>query len=282
MQKTILITGSTDGIGLETAKILASQDHHILLHGRNPVKLEKAEKIISALAEKGRAESYLADLSCIADVEALAKAVAERHTKLDVLINNAGIFKTPNPITADGLDARFVVNTIAPYLLTQKLMPLLDASARVVNLSSAAQAPVNPDALLGRIRLSDDFDAYAQSKLALIMWSRTMAHSFRGDGPMIVAINPGSLLATKMVKEGFGMPGKDITIGVGILTRAALSEEFENASGQYFDNDSGQFSSPHSDALNPQKCEEITGAIEAVLSEKFREPSQNQVKSARG
>jgi len=282
MQKTILITGSTDGIGLETAKILASQDHHILLHGRNPVKLEKAEKIISGLAEEGRVESYLADLSCIADVEALAKAVAERHTKLDVLINNAGIFKTPNPITADGLDARFVVNTVAPYLLTQKLMPLLDASARVVNLSSAAQAPVNPDALLGRIRLSDDFDAYAQSKLALIMWSRTMAHSFRGDGPMIVAINPGSLLATKMVKEGFGMPGKDIAIGVGILTRAALSEEFEKASGQYFDNDSGQFSSPHSDALNLQKCEEITGAIEAILSEKFREPSQNQVKSAQG
>jgi NAD(P)-dependent dehydrogenase (short-subunit alcohol dehydrogenase family) len=118
MQKTILITGSTDGIGLEAGKTLASMGHNILLHGRNPSKLEQIERTVSELAEGGRVESYLADLSRIADVEALAKAVTEKHDSLDVLINNAGIFKTPNPITYDGLDVRFAVNTIAPYLLT--------------------------------------------------------------------------------------------------------------------------------------------------------------------
>ncbi len=267
MQKTILITGSTDGIGFKTAKTLVLQDHHVLLHGRNPSRLEEAENTLSSKTEGGKIESYVADLSHMADVEALAKAVAERHTKLDVLINNAGVFKTPNPITQHGLDVRFVVNTIAPYLLTRKLMPLLGTPARVVNLSSAAQSPVDLDALFGRIRLSDDFTAYAQSKLALTMWSRSMAISLEDEGPVIIAINPGSLLATKMVREGFGMAGKDIRIGAEILTRAALADEFGTASGKYFDNDLGQFASPHPDALNLQKSEEIVRAIEAVLAE---------------
>ncbi|MBT8434501.1 MAG: SDR family NAD(P)-dependent oxidoreductase, partial [Gammaproteobacteria bacterium] len=101
MQKIILITGSTDGIGLATAKMLVSQGHHVLLHGRNPAKLEAAEKSLSELAGDGRVESYVADLSRMGEVEALAKAVIERHDKLDVLINNAGIFRTPDPVTPD-------------------------------------------------------------------------------------------------------------------------------------------------------------------------------------
>jgi NAD(P)-dependent dehydrogenase (short-subunit alcohol dehydrogenase family) len=266
MQKTILITGSTDGIGLEAAKMLASQGHHVLLHGRNPVKLEEAEKVVSVLAD-GPVDSYLADLSRLSDVESLAKAVTERHEKLDVLINNAGIFKTAEPVTQDGLDVRFVVNAIAPYLLTQKVMPLIGSSGRVINLSSAAQSPVNPEALAGRVSLADDLDAYAQSKLAITMWSRSMALALKDKGPVIVAVNPGSLLATKMVKEGFGMAGKDIRIGADILSRAALDDEFADATGQYFDNDSGKFASPHRDALDPQKSEEIVRAIEQLLAE---------------
>ena len=265
MQKTILITGSTDGIGLETAKILVSQGHHVLLHGRNPAKLKDAEKTLSALTGGVPIESYVADLSRMSDVETLAKAVTEQHDKLDVLINNAGVFKTPAPITQEGLDVRFAVNTLAPHLLTQRLLPLLGSSSRVINLSSAAQAPVNLDALAGRIHLSDEMAAYAQSKLAITIWSRSMALTHK-DGPAFIAVNPGSLLATKMVKEGFGMAGKDIRIGADILIRAALSDEFETASGQYFDNDSGNFTSPHPDAVSPQKSEEVVQAIETVLA----------------
>ena len=265
MQKTILITGSTDGIGLETASMLVSQRHHVLIHGRNPAKLEEAEIKLSSLPGAGNVESYLADLSRMADVEALAKAVVEKHAKLVVLINNAGIFRTPEPITQDGMDVRFVVNTLAPYLLTQKLLPLMGASGRVINLSSAAQPPVNPEALAGRIKLVDEFDAYAQSKLAITMWSRNMALSLKDEGPAIIAVNPGSMLGTKMVKQGFGVARNDVRIGADILTRAILSAEFETASGLYFDNDSGQFSSPHPDALDPQKSEGIVHAIEAFL-----------------
>jgi NAD(P)-dependent dehydrogenase (short-subunit alcohol dehydrogenase family) len=269
VQKTILITGSTDGIGLETAKILVSQGHHVLLHGRNPEKLENVENALSELAGGGRVNSYLADLSRMVDVDAFTKEVAEQHTQLDVLINNAGIFRTSDPITEEGLDVRFAVNTIAPYLITKRLLPLMGASGRIINLSSAAQSPVNLDALTGRVRLSDELEAYAQSKLAITAWSRVMALSSKGDSPAIIAVNPGSLLGTKMVKEGFGMAGSDIRIGAGILIRAALEDEFATASGKYFDNDSGRFVSPHPDAMDPEKSEGIMHAIEAVLAEKF-------------
>lgn len=266
LRKTILVTGATDGIGLETAKMLASQGHAVLLHGRSPEKLEKVEIMLAALPDGGRVESYVSDLSHMAEVEALAKAVSERHANLDVLINNAGVYGTPDPITRDGLDIRFVVNTIAPYLLTQRLLPLLGASGRVVNLSSAAQSSVDPEALAGRGRLSDGI-AYAQSKLALTMWSRSMALDLKDEGPVIIAVNPRSMLGSKMVKQAYGVAGGDLRIGAEILVRAALSDEFAAASGQYFDNDIGQFSTPHPDALNTRKCEAVVRVIEAVLGE---------------
>ncbi len=264
MPKTILLTGATDGIGLETAKLLASQGHSILLHGRNAAKLEAVKQTLSAIPQASTVESYVADLANLTDVEAMAKAISAKHSKLDVLINNAGVYNTQNPITSDGLDVRFVVNTIAPYLLTQRLLPLMDAEGRVINLSSAAQAPVNLEAFAGGVKLSHGA-AYAQSKLALTMWSRSLALALGEDGPAIVAVNPASLLGSKMVKEAFGVAGGDLRIGADILIRAALSEEFATASGKYFDNDSGQFASPHPDALDPQKCEAIVEIVEAMI-----------------
>ncbi len=94
-----------------------------------------------------------------------------------------------------------------------------------------------------------------------------MAVSSKGDSPAIIAVNPGSLLGTKMVKEGFGMAGSDIRIGAEILMRAALSDEFATASGKYFDNDSEQFALPHPDAMDPKKSAGFINAIEAVLAE---------------
>ena len=264
MQKTILITGSTDGIGLVTAQKLFSMGHHVLLHGRNPQKLEDAVKTVSGQEGNGKIESYAADLSNMAEVEALAKAVTEKHNSLDVLINNAGIYKTSNSITDDELDVRFVVNTLAPYLLTQRLLPQLGTSGRVINLSSAAQAPVNLQALEGQSKL-DDMGAYAQSKLAITMWTRTLSEKLK-DGPAIIAVNPGSLLASKMVKEGFGVAGNDLSIGADILIRASFSDEFSQASGKYYDNDLGQFSSPHPDGLDAQKSAQVVDTIEAVLA----------------
>ncbi|MEM7144881.1 MAG: SDR family NAD(P)-dependent oxidoreductase [Verrucomicrobiota bacterium] len=263
--KRILLTGATDGIGLETARSLVSLGHQVLLHGRNPDKLNAAARELSSKSGISEIETYVADLSHMTEVESLAKAVADKHPHLDALINNAGVYITPEPITSDGLDARFAVNTIAPWLLTQQLLPLLEETGRVVNLSSAAQSAVNLDALAGNVRLSDG-EAYAQSKLALTMWSRYLAEQLGASGPAIIAVNPGSFLGSKMVKEAFGSSGKDLKIGADILTRATLDDEFASASGKYFDNDSGRFASPHPDALDADKTTAVVRAIKSVLA----------------
>ncbi len=258
MTKTILITGATDGIGLEAAKLLAAEGCKILLHGRSAAKLEAVQ------AQVEGSETCLADLSDLSAVSALADEVAASHGHLDVLINNAGVLKAPEVITASGHDIRFVVNTIAPYLLAKRLLPLMDGAGRIINLSSAAQAPVNLAALAGKAPLAD-MEAYSQSKLAITMWSRVMAEGLP-DGPLVVSVNPGSLLATNMVKDGFGIAGNDISIGSGILHRAALSVEFEGKSGTYFDNDAGDFGPPHPDALDDAKAQAVVAGIEAVLA----------------
>lgn len=263
MSKTILITGSTDGIGLETAKKMLREDHHVLIHGRNP---EKLEMVTSELCALGKVESYVADLSDMDAVRKLAKDISAQHEKLDVLVNNAGILKSPSSQTKNDLDIRFAVNTIAPYLLTKLLLPLLN-NGRVVNLSSAAQSSVDLDALSsGKHENLSAMEAYSQSKLALTMWSFALAKDLDNNGPMVVAVNPGSLLASKMVKEGFGIAGNDINIGTDILMKASLSHEFANANGQYFDNDVGQFTDPHHDSLNDEKCDAIVNSIEAIVA----------------
>ena len=117
-------------------------------------------------------------------------------------------------------------------MLTKKLLPLLEPAGRVINLSSAAQSSVDLDALAGKRQLSDG-EAYAQSKLAITMWSRTMGLALKDKGPMIVSVNPKSLLGSKMVKDAFGIAGSDLSMGAEILVRAALSDEFATASGKY-------------------------------------------------
>ncbi|MBV7296376.1 SDR family NAD(P)-dependent oxidoreductase [Enterovibrio paralichthyis] len=266
MTKNILITGSTDGIGLATAKQLAAQGHSILLHGRTADKLERAKSDVQDVKGSAIVETYLADLSNLKEVEQLADAVKAKHEALDVLINNAGIFRVSNPVKDDGQDVRFVVNTLAPYLLTRRLLPLLGIEGRVVNLSSAAQAPFNIAALKGEVNVGDDFSAYAQSKLALTMWTEQMAEELGANGPVLVAVNPGSMLGSKMVTEGFGVAGGDIGIGADILSRAALSDEFADASGKYFDNDSQRFAAPHLFAADKGNVEAVVLAIKSIVA----------------
>ncbi|QDV62421.1 SDR family NAD(P)-dependent oxidoreductase [Crateriforma conspicua] len=266
MRKTILITGATDGIGLNTAKRLAQLGHRVLLHGRSEAKLRQAQADIQQTSNDESVQGYLADLSHLSQAERLAGDVVSDHPSIDVLINNAGVFAVNEPRTDDGLDVRFAVNTIAPYILAKRLIPALGSDGRIVNVSSAAQAPVNLSALSGTGTLSDG-DAYAQSKLALIMWTNQMAASLGNDGPMMVSVNPGSLLASKMVKRAFGIDGKDLSIGSDILVRAATSNEFDKASGRYYDNDSRRFGQPHHDALNVDKSAAVVQTMDAILSE---------------
>lgn len=265
MQKTILITGSTDGIGLETAKALVELGHHVLIHGRNKEKLNSTIRQLEQINQQAQVNSYAADLSDMDQVRGLAVQVKKEHKKLDVLINNAGVFVVPNKVTKDGLDVRYAVNTIAPFLLTQQLIKIMDKEARVINLSSAAQAPVSPQELTEQSTLSDG-EVYAKSKLAITMWSFNLAKKLGDEGPSIIAVNPASMIGSKMVNTAYGVEGKSLKIGADVLVKAALSDEFSNVSGQYYDNDYGQFRPAHADANNPEKTNQISQEIELLLS----------------
>ncbi|MEM7697560.1 MAG: SDR family NAD(P)-dependent oxidoreductase [Verrucomicrobiota bacterium] len=264
MKKVILLTGATDGIGLETAKLLAADGHELLLHGRNPEKLEVTKEMIAGVPGSANVESYKADFSDLEEVAALAHSILETHDRIDVVINNAGVFRSPSSGLANGLDLRFVVNAVAPFLLTRRLLPSIPDSGRIINLSSAAQDRVDLDALRGE-RSLDEMSAYSQSKLALTMWSHHLAQELESEGPAVIAVNPGSFLGSKMVKEGFGMEGKDLRIGAEILYRLSTSHEFANITGKYFDNDSQRFSSPHPDALDDEKCAEVVQTLNSLI-----------------
>ncbi|UJH67860.1 SDR family NAD(P)-dependent oxidoreductase [Allomuricauda sp. SCSIO 65647] len=261
--KTILITGSTDGIGKLTALKLAKDGHKILVHGRNPKKVENTVSEIKNNTSSGRTNGLVSDLSDFESIGRMVSNIPESISKIDVLINNAGVFKSSAPSNQDGLDLRFAVNYFAPYLLTNGLLPLLQKSnsPRVINLSSAAQSTVSLTALSGQERISDQ-KAYAQSKLALTMWSFAFAKKY----PEIttIAVNPGSLLNTKMVQEAYGQHWSSADKGAAILYELGVSERFSNHSGQYFDNDKGDFNKAHTDAYDNEKIRRLlteTGKI---------------------
>ncbi|MDO6548344.1 SDR family NAD(P)-dependent oxidoreductase [Pseudoalteromonas carrageenovora] len=270
MNKTILLTGATDGIGLETAKMLLAQGHTVLLHGRNQDKLNNVQSALNEQYPQASTATYVADLSDMAQVQTLAQSVLsdlqQADKILDVLINNAGVYKLADITTKEGLDARFAVNTIAPYLLTKLLLPAMNAQSRVINVSSAAQSSVNFESLVGNKPLSDSA-AYAQSKLAITMWSRHLGLALKATGPLVVSVNPKSLLGSKMVKDAYGLDGGDLKLGADIFCRAALSDEFKEATGLYFDNDAERFAPPHPDALNNAKNQQLVDTLDSVLAQ---------------
>ena len=276
--KTILITGSTDGIGKLAALKLAKAGHQVYLHGRDADKLASVINEVQAVATGEAVDSvggFVADFSDLTAVLKMASEVSEKLPKLDVLINNAGIYTTSIATTKDDLDIRFVVNYLAPYELTNALLPLLKQSgkARIINLSSAAQIPISYEAFVGQSNLNDK-EAYAQSKLALTMWSMALADKVASDNINVIAVNPGSLLNTKMVNEAYGQYWSSADKGANILTELAISEEFANDTGKYFDNDikdgahgeaRGEFGQPHADALNKEAIAELETHTQQVL-----------------
>ncbi|NOU60155.1 SDR family NAD(P)-dependent oxidoreductase [Marinifilum caeruleilacunae] len=249
MKKTILITGSTDGIGKLTATKLAADGHEVYLHGRNKNKLDAViSEIISATGNKS-VKGFVADFSDLEAVKQMTQQVNSDLSKLDVLINNAGVFHSPESHNKNGLELRFVVNYFAQVLFTNELLPLLKKSeqARVVNLSSAAQSSISFEALKGEESIGVS-DAYAQSKLAFTMWSFYMAREV--PELMVVAVNPGSLLNTKMANEAYGQYWSPAEKGADILIALGVSDEFSDVSGKYFDNDRASFAMAHPDAYD--------------------------------
>ncbi len=264
MKKTILITGSTDGIGKLAAIKLAKEGHEIYLHGRNADKLTNVITEVKAASGNDHINGFVADFSELEAVKNMATEVNNTLTKLDVLINNAGVFKSPVHKNKAGLDIRFTVNYFAPYVLANNLLPLLRKGTMpsIINLSSAAQDPVDVSALDGTINVSDRA-SYGQSKLALTMWSFYLNRKLSDIG--VVAVNPGSLLNTNMVKEAYGKFWSSADKGADILYDLATLENYEEAAGKYFDNDQGRFGQAHGDAYDAELIESLINATENII-----------------
>ncbi len=263
--KTILITGSTDGVGKLTATKLAKSGHQILLHGRNSEKLKNTISEIKEKTSNSKISGFVSDLSDFNSIEKMIAEISNEFSSIDILINNAGVFKSPVQQNQDNLDMRFAVNYVAPYLLTNGLLPLLknSSSPRIINLSSAAQATVSIEALKANKVISSN-EAYAQSKLALTMWS----FAFAKANPSIttIAVNPGSLLNTTMVKEAYGHHWSSADKGADILYELAISEKHKENNGKYFDNDKGTFSNAHNDAYNQEKINQLISETNKILT----------------
>ncbi len=237
--KTILITGSTDGVGRRVALELGAAGAKVLVHGRDR---RRGEQVVAAIAGTGNpaAMFYGADLSSLDEVRALAAAVRRDQSRLDVLINNAGIGTgaggRQRRTSTDGHELRFAVNYLAGFLLTRLLLPLLRASvpARIVNVASAGQSPIDFDDVM-LTRRYDGGTAYTQSKLAQVLFTFDLARELAGTGVSVNCLHPATYMDTTMVRESGVTPISSVEEGAAAIMQLAAAADDETRTGGYFD-----------------------------------------------
>ena len=238
-KQVALVTGATDGVGRVVARQLGRDggDWHVLVHGRDRAR---GLALVDEIAKNGgSAEFIAADLASLADVRRLAAEVKARTDRLKLLINNAGIGTagggSQRQLSADGHELRFAVNYLAGLLLTHLLLPLLKAGkpARIVNVSSAGQQPIDFDDVM-LARGYSGTRAYCQSKLAQILFTIDLAHELEGSGVIVNALHPSTYMNTTMVSRAGVTPVSKVETGAEAILQLAVSPKLEGRSGLYF------------------------------------------------
>ena len=240
-EQVILVTGATDGIGRLTAGRLSQMGARVLLHGRDADKCRRVKSEIEKQTDNVSLACVTADFSSLTEVRRLATEIRQSHDRLDVLINNAGIFPAasetdPPPVGEQGYAHCMTVNYLAPFLLTHLLLPCLRgaAAARIVNVASAAQEAIDFDDLM----MENDYgamQAYSRSKLALVLFTFELSHRLQNDPLTVNCMHPGSLLDTKMVRQAFSQPMGSARSGAEVAVHLATAPELEGITGAYFD-----------------------------------------------
>jgi NAD(P)-dependent dehydrogenase (short-subunit alcohol dehydrogenase family) len=258
-QRTIVITGATDGLGKAVASELASGGGRLILHGRDE---EKGQALLEELGPRATGELVWrrADLSSLEEVRDLAESLLEEE-RIDVLVNNAGIGTTAEGAgergsggreeSADGYELRFAVNYLAPFLLTRMLLSLIERSApaRIVNVTSAGQAPIDFDDVMLE-RSYNGIQAYCQSKVALVMLTFDLAEELEGSGVTANCLHPGTYMPTNMVRRAGVEPVTPLEDGAEATIRLIASPELDGVNGHYFNGTSE--SAPHPQAEDPE------------------------------
>ena len=233
--QTILITGSTDGVGRYIAERLAAQGWRTIIHGRDRAR---GEALVGRITEQGGEARFLAaDLSSLAEVRSLADAVRGDGPSLDGLVNNAGIGTSgaQRELSADGFELRFAVNYLAGFLLTRLIMPMLESgkSARIVNVASAGQQPIDfSDVML--TRGYNGVRAYCQSKLAQIMFTFDLAKEVAARDVTVNCLHPATYMDTTMVRLSGVQPISTVEQGGAAILQLVESEALAKRSGLYF------------------------------------------------
>lgn len=244
--KVCLVTGSSSGIGKVTARELARLGATVVMLCRNRAKGEAAQAEIRAASGHERVDLVLADLTSLADVQRAAAEIRARYTRLHVLIHNAGGVNSVRTVTPDGLEATFVANYLAPFLLTEQLLGIIQASApaRIINVSSMAHGSgkIDFDDLQGERRYSI-WKAYSQAKLALVLFTYELARQLEGSGVTVNALHPGVIASNfdqgmgRFARSGWKLISpflSNVERGAQTTLYLATADEVEGISGKYF------------------------------------------------
>jgi NAD(P)-dependent dehydrogenase (short-subunit alcohol dehydrogenase family) len=236
--KTVLITGSTDGVGRYVAARLAAAGANVLIHGRDE---ERAKSLADDIRRQGHVEPtfYPADLSSLSGARQLAEAVLADHQRLDLFISNAGIgsrtLGAERRTSADGHELRFAVNYLSGFLLAHLLLPAIKASApsRIVNVASLGQHPIDFDDVM----ITKGYNggrAYSQSKLSQIMFTIDLASELKGSGVTVNSLHPATYMNTTMVREGGITPISTVEQGGEAILHLAVGDDMAGRSGLFF------------------------------------------------
>ncbi len=236
--KTVLITGSTDGVGRYVAGRLAAEGANVLIHGRDAAR---ARALIDEIAKAGHPAPtfYQADLASLASTRQLAEAVTRDHQRLDVFVSNAGIGSqnggAQRQVSADGFELRFAVNYLSGFLLAHLLLPLLKAAApsRIVNVASLGQHPIDFDDVMITKGYSGS-RAYAQSKLSQIMFTIDLAEEVKGMGITVNSLHPATYMNTTMVRAGGITPISTVEQGGEAILHLVEGDDVAGKSGLFF------------------------------------------------
>jgi len=234
----VLVTGATDGIGKETALELARLGARVIVHGRSEARVAAAFEELQSVSDTPPPPPVIADFASLSQVRALALELARRGLALDTLINNAGVYMKRRELSAEGIELTLAVNHFAHVLLTHLLLEsqVGQSLTRIINVSSIAhaRAAIDLDDIDNTRSAFDDYQAYATSKFANVLFTVELARRLRSRGVAVNAVHPG-VVSTKLLQTGFDMRGPD-SLGKGARSSVmlAISPEYAQISGAYF------------------------------------------------